>query len=136
MPFKMTRNIAAISFAGLAALGGAFASAAGLGTITEGTLGAGTVVIASCETTAPAPALTYTTSYNATSGKYQVSGINVANLDTACNGKTGKVTLKDSTGAVLGVTPNGTVASGALALTLTTAADAETAVGAALVIHG
>ncbi len=133
MSTKRTRRIAAASIAGFAAIGGAFASAASLGTITENTLGANTVVIASCDT--DGVTLNYTTAYDAASGKYRTATVVVSGIAAGCAGKKLDLTLKNNTtGASLG---SGTVASiVGTSATVAVVADAFDVTGAAVVIYG
>jgi hypothetical protein len=132
---KRTRRIVAFFVAGLAALGGAFASAASLGTITENTLGANTTVIASCDT--DGVALSYTNTYDPTVGKYKVTSVTVSAINAACASKKLDITLKNATNVSVG---SGAVASlgagGTIAIPITGNVDANPVVGAAVVIFG
>jgi hypothetical protein len=132
---KRPKRIAIMSVVGLAAMGGAFASAASLGTITENTLGANTTVIASCDT--DGVVLSYTNTYDATVGKYKVTAISVSGINAACATKKLDITLKNATNVAIGA---GTVASlgagGTAAVPITGNTDANPVVGAAVVIYG
>ena len=147
MSRKLSRNsrrAIVASLLGLTVGGGVLASAASLG-VTGNTLGAGTVVIASCDT--DGVTLRYTHTYVAAvpainPGSYRTSGVTISGIAPACSGKALDITLKDSTGASLG---SGNVASivapvlpatdSVATVTFTTPfADANAVVGAAVVI--
>jgi hypothetical protein len=85
---------------GLIVFGGVFALAATLGGITSNKVAADNVAVASCDTDGVATA--YTTAWDATDKRYEVSNVTVSNINNACDGQTLKVTLADSTGASLG----------------------------------
>jgi hypothetical protein len=140
---RNTRRAIVASLLGLTVGGGVLASAASL-SVTGNTLGAGTVVIASCDT--DGVTLKYTHSYlagtGAGQGQYRTSAVAVTGVATACVGKSISVTLKDSTGASLG---NGTLSAipavvapatePAVSISFTTPfIDANAVVGAAVVI--
>ena len=127
----MKRTLIAV-LAGVAVFGGTFAFAASLGTITTGSVGASAAVVASCDTDG------ITTSYSspawsASNKRYEVSSVNVTSINTACNGSTIKVTLKDSAGVQLGEA-SGTVAAGAASLTLSGGVAASSVSGVDVVI--
>lgn len=118
---------------GLATFGIVGASAASLGGITSDSLGADVGVVASCDT--DGVVVDYVNSYNATSGSYETTSVNVSSIDAACNGDAIALTLKNGADVSLG---NGTatVAAGAATITLGTAADAAAVAGVAVVIDG
>lgn len=129
--------IAAIS--GLSIGGGVLASAASLG-VTGQTLGAGTSVIASCDT--DGVTLAYTNAYVAGTGTgggtYRTSAVVVSGIAATCASKVMSVTLKDNTtGAVIG-SGTATIPSPAASTTVTFGAspwlDASAITGAAVVI--
>jgi len=132
---RRRRRIAAALVAGVAAFGTVGASAASLGGITGTSLGADTAVIGSCDT--DGVTLAYTNAYDATSGRYQTTGVTVNGIAAACAGKTMSLTLKDAAGASLG---SGTVASisgtSAAVSLAAPGANAATVAGAAVVISG
>lgn len=118
--------------AGLVVFGGTFAFAATLGSVTTGSVGANSAVVASCDTDG------VTTSYgapawSATNKRYEVSSISVTAVNVACNGATIKVTLKDSSNVQLGEA-TGTVAAGAASLTLASGVAASSVSGVDVVI--
>lgn len=115
-----------------AALAGiAVASAASLGGITGGTLGADTDVVASCDT--DGVAVGYVSSYDATDGRYETTGVDVTSIDASCDTKPIKVTLKDGLGASLGEA-TGVVATNAASLTFGSGIDSEAVEGIAIII--
>jgi len=119
---------------GLVVFGGTFAFAASLGSITTGTVGDSTTVIASCDTDG-VTATFGTPSWDATNKRYGVATLNVTGINTACNTLAIKVTLKDSSGASLGEAA-GTVAAGAAALTFSPSVSASAVTGMDVVIAG
>jgi hypothetical protein len=148
MSRKLSRNsrrAVVASLLGLTVGGGVLASAASLG-VTGNTLGAGTVVIASCDT--DGVTLKYGHTYVQTvpavnPGSYRTSSVTISGINAACIGKQLDITLKDATGVSLG---SGTVAAIVAAAPATTTnnvatvsfttpfADAVAVVGAAVVI--
>jgi hypothetical protein len=118
---------------GLAAFGAIAASAAGLGGLTSQSVGSSDTVVASCDTNGVG--INYTTSYNATSSKYVVTGVTLTGVDAACNGLTAAVTLKDSGGASL-TSGTATVAGTSQVVSVSPSAAAESVVGASVIISG
>jgi hypothetical protein len=119
---------------GLAAFGAIAASAAGLGGLTSQSVGSSDTVVASCDT--DGVGIQYTTSYNATSSKYVVTGVTLTGVDAACSGETAAVTLKGTGGTSL-TSGSATVAGTTQAVTLSpTTAGAENVVGASVIISG
>jgi hypothetical protein len=116
---------------GVVAFGGAFASAAGLG-ITDGSLGAGVTLVASCDT--DGVTLGYTTAYDATSGTYKTATVNVTGIAAACAGKKLDITVKNAAGTSLGTGSVASIVGTSASVTL--AADAASVAGAAVVIYG
>lgn len=116
---------------GVVAFGGAFASAAGLG-VTDGSLGAGVTVVASCDI--DGVAVGYTTAYDATTGTYRTATVEITGIAAPCLTKKLSVTLKTAAGVSLG---SGSIASiGGTAASVPLVADASQVVGAAVVIYG
>ena len=148
MSRKLSRNsrrAIVASLLGLTVGGGILASAASLG-VTGNTLGAGTIVIASCDT--DGVILKYGHTYVPTAvtpgnpGAYRTSSVTVSGINVACVGKALDITLKDTAGAALG---SGTVAAIVAAapatttnntatVTFSTPLDATAVTGAAVVI--
>jgi FlaG/FlaF family flagellin (archaellin) len=87
----------------------AFASAATIGTVTGGGLGAGNAAVTSCDATGLDTA--YTSAYTTNVG-YTVSTLNVSSFDAPCNGKTIQVTVAKSDGTAPS-SGSGTVSGGA-----------------------
>lgn len=147
MSRKLSRNsrrAIVASLLGLTVGGGVLASAASLG-VTGNTLGAGTVVIASCDI--DGVTLKYTHLYVAgvpaiNPGSYRTSGVTISGIAPACVGKRLDITLKDSLGAPLATGFVASIAAATLVTADSTAtvtfatpfADASAVVGAAVVI--
>lgn len=140
MSRKLSRNsrrAVVASLLGLCVGGGVLASAASLG-ITTSTLGAGTTIIASCDT--DGVTLKYGHTYSATlpavnPGSYRTSSVIVGGIAAACAGKAMSVTLKDATGTALVSGTVSAVTSPSSTVTFATPfADAVAVVGAAVVI--
>jgi len=129
----MKRVVIAV-IAGLVVFGGTFAFAAGLGSITTGTVGDSTVVVASCDTDGVTAAFG-APSWDSTNKRYGVTALNVTSINTACNTDAIKVTLKDGTGASLGEA-TGVVAAGAASLTFSPSVSAQSVAGMDVVIAG
>ena len=99
------RKSAAIVLAVLGVAGLSLASAATLNLSGTGTLGANTVVVASCQPTQVASAITvgFATTFNLTNTTgYKVSSVVLKSVDVGCNGKAVKVTLLGVGDAFLG----------------------------------
>lgn len=126
------RKIGAL-VAGLATVGVVGASAASLGGVTSNALGADVGVVASCDT--DGVTLAFTNAYDATSGVYRTTGVNVTGINAACNTKAINLTLKDNAGASIG-SGSGTVAAGAATVSISPTASANAVVGAAVIISG
>jgi hypothetical protein len=108
------------------------ASAASLGGVSAGSLGADTAVIASCDT--DGVTLAYG-GYSLSGNAYRVGSVAVGSINAACNGKAIRVSLTDGTNSLGEAT--GTVASGAASLTFTAPGpDAKAATTAAVIISG
>ena len=119
------------------AVGGVLSSASSL-TLTGNRLGAGTTLIASCDTNGVTVA--YTNAYHAPTGRYRTSAATINGINNACNGKRLQITIKRSTGASLGAR---TIAVLNLPVGITSASvayaapiDSALITGAAIVIAG
>jgi len=109
------RKSAAIALAVIGVAGLSLAAAAQL-TVTSASLGAGTSVVASCDT---AVTVGFGNTYNASG--YQVTSVVISNVDvTPCQGLNYKIQLKGASGAL------GSEIAGVLALTGTGAAGTQT----------
>lgn len=125
----MKRAIIAIALAAVIGTG-IYGLAASLN-VTSDTLGAGSAVVAACQT--GAINVTYATTYSASQPGYQATTVTLNGLDTssgACGGKSFKVALTDSSNAILG-----SEATGSLPTTGTTKAISFTGVSAASVAN-
>ena len=132
---KHPKRIALALLAGVSIAGVAGASAATLGGLTAGSLGSDDSVVAACDT--GGITVGYTTSYNATVQKYQVTAVNFTAVDAACNAKAASVSLRQ--GATLLTTktvPSITVATNAFSITLSTPVEAGLVDGVSVVISG
>jgi hypothetical protein len=132
----MKKNrVATAALVGLVGAGLFGASAATLGGLTGGGLGADDQIVASCDIDGITTA--YTTSYNAAAQTYQVTAVNFGTVNAACNGKAASVSLRNGT-TNLGTTNVGsiTVTSAAFSITLTAPVTASSVNGLSLVISG
>jgi hypothetical protein len=120
---------------GVLATGVVGASAATLGGLTGGGLGADDQVVAACDTDGIVS--NYTTTYSATAQTYQVTAVNFTGVNAACNGKAASVSLRNGT-TNLGTTAAAsiTVATSAFSITLGTPVTASSVTGLSLVISG
>ena len=111
------------------------ASAASLGGLTSGGVGADDQIVAACDTDGITVA--YTNTYSATAQTYQVTAVNFSAVNAACNGKAASVSLRNGT-TNLGTTNAAsiTVATGAFSITLGTPVSAGSVNGVSLVISG
>ena len=140
---RTTRRALVASLLGLTVGGGVLASAASL-SVTGNTLGAGTTVIASCDT--DGVALKYAHTYAGLPlspglGTYRTSSVTVSGISAACVGKSISITLKDALGASLGFGTLAPIVAAAVSTADTSATiifapplDANAVVGAAVVI--
>ncbi len=134
---RNTRRAALAALIGIAATGGVLASAASLG-VTGNTLGAGTTVIASCDT--DGVALSYGHSYQSSgplAGRFGTTSVTVNGVAAGCAGKRIDIALTGAGGVQL-ATGNATLPSTGgpfnQLVTFATAADANLVTGAAVVI--
>jgi hypothetical protein len=124
--------------AGLAAVavfGSVAASAATLGGVTAGGLGADTTLVASCDT--DGVSLSYGTAFAV--GGYQVTSVTVKGINGACDTQNLQVTLTGSAGAALSagsttLSITGTSTTNSATVTLSTPVSANAVTGAAVVI--
>ncbi len=125
----MTRRIILGLVTGMTVFGAVFAMAASLGGISGAKLGADDAVVASCDTDGVTSA--YTSAWDTTDKRYEVSAATVGGVNDACDGQTLKVTLIDSTGASLGegslALPSSTAVS--FSVTVTPGASAKAVTG-------
>ncbi len=134
---RNSRRAIVASLLGLTVGAGVLASAASLG-VTGNTLGAGTTVIASCDT--DGVTLKYGHTYFATlpavnPGSYRTSSVIVSGIAAGCAGKSMSITLKDAAGVSLASGTVVAVTSPSSTVTFASPfADANIVVGAAVVI--
>jgi hypothetical protein len=95
----MRRTIYALS-AAVVVSGTVFAMAASLGGITSDNLGADSSAVATCDS--DGVTTSYTTAYDATDGRYEVTEVTVGGVNNACDGKTIAVTLTNAAGTSVG----------------------------------
>lgn len=120
----------ALAFVGVAGL--SLASAAQLG-VTSTSLGAGTSVVASCDTDGIGVA--YTTTFDAASGAYRTGSVVLSGMAAGCTGAQASITLSDGTAALATVT--GVPVTGAdQTFTLPSSVSAAAIQNAAVVIAG
>lgn len=131
---RRLRRRGAVILLGLGAFGLATASAASLGGLTSGALGATNGAVTSCDTNGVS--LRYTHAYNTAAGLYRTTAVQVRGINGACRNKSLTLTLGSASAslgfgtiAVLGPGANQTV-------TLTTTANAKLVTRAAVVITG
>ena len=128
----MKRNILIKLLAALTVGGLVFAMAATL-SVSSGGVGAGDTTVASCDTDGVSTA--YTTAWDATDKRYEITTVTVGGLADACDDKTIKVSLTDSTGASIGagtaanITVDSILTDTTEAVTLTTAPSAARTTG-------
>ena len=124
---KIKGSRLAVAAVAVAAFGAA--SAASLGGLSSAEIGSDNTVVASCDT--DGVDLDYATTYDATSGSYQVTQATVSGIDTDCNGQNLDLTLSTVAGASIDE-GSATVAAGSAVVTVV--ASAEAVEGAAVVI--
>jgi hypothetical protein len=95
---RRTRYALLAASLGFVATAGSLASAAGLG-VAPKTLGAGTAVIASCDS--DGVTTRFVTAYVPASQQFRVSQVIISGISNACNAKRLQITLKRSTGVAL-----------------------------------
>lgn len=133
----MKRRITLSILLGTAVFGAVFASAATLGGINTGNLGADDAAIVSCDT--DGVVANYTTAYNTTGAAgYKVNTVKVTSINDACDGQSISVTLTGSGNSslqeVTATVPTGTGTEATLSFGSTT--QAESVTGVHVVING
>lgn len=109
--------------------------AASLGGITSDNLGADSAAVATCDSNGVSTS--YTTAYDATDGRYEVTAVTVGGVDNACDGKAIAVTLTTAAGASVGsgsTTVPVDAGATSVTVTLSSAASAEDAANAHVLI--
>src|SRR5687767_9077664 len=93
----MKRYLAALAIGG-AVFGTVLASAASLGTITDGKLGSSEAAVDSCQTNITA---NYVVSWDTTSKRYEATGVRLEAVNANCKGKRLGVAVTDVDGVKL-----------------------------------
>lgn len=132
------RKVIALTVAALGVIGLGLASAAQLN-LTSGALGAGTTVVASCDT--DGVTVKFADAYQTAAKGYAVTALTLSGIATACAGQTVTVDLLDADPAASAASLTqltGTVAAGGGTLTLPVSASVKAAdvKGVAVVIAG
>jgi hypothetical protein len=127
------RKSAAVALAFIGIAGLSLASAAQLN-VNSASLGAGSSVVASCDT--DGIGVSYTNTYSTTG--YNVTGVTLTGINAACAGLNYKVQLTTTGGAVLGTEATGTLSNpAATTQAITVGAQAASAVtGVSVVVFG
>ena len=130
---KNKKKVVVALLGGVLSAGLVGASAATLGGLTGGGLGADDQIVAACDT--DGIAVGYTTAYSATAQTYQVTAVNFTLVDPACNGKAASLSLRNGV-TNLGTTnvASITVATTAFSITLGTPVTASLVNGLSLII--
>jgi hypothetical protein len=120
--------------AALLVFGGVLAMAASLGGITSTKVGADNTSLASCDT--DGVSTSYTTAWDATDKRYEISTVTVSGVADACDGQTLAVSLTDTTGAQIGSGSAAipTSAATSFPVSLSTAASAKDSTGVHVLI--
>lgn len=113
----MRKRLFLATLAGLVVFASVFALAASLGGITSGGVGADNTAVASCDTNGVTTS--YTTAWDATDKRYEITATTVSGVSDACDGETLSVSLTDSTGAQIGAGSLAIPASAATSFTVT-----------------
>lgn len=126
---RRTPLVAAV--AALVVGGSVYAAAASLGGITSDSVGADDTAITSCDSDGVTTA--YTTAWDATDERYEITDVTVGGIDVACNGLIAYVTLTDVGGAQIAA-GNATVAGTSQAVSVTPNAGVEVTLGVHVLI--
>lgn len=129
----MRRRLAAMVLVvvGIAGLG--VASAAQLN-VSNGSLGAGTAVVASCQPAGQVISVSFTTAF--ASGAYQATAVTLSNVNAACATRAYRIRLVNSSGVAIGTEMTGTVTltAGAFTAAITPNQPASSIASVAVVI--
>jgi hypothetical protein len=106
---KKRATIAVAAF--LAVFGTIFGIAASLGPSTSAQSGAATAVVAACDT--DGVTVSYTTSYDATDGRYEISSVTVSGISNSCDTKTLSLNLTNTAGTTSYGSASGAIADDA-----------------------
>ena len=118
------RTLVAILIA-LACFASVYGMASSLGGVTSANVSADNVAVASCD--ADGVTSSYTTAWDATDERYEVTAVTVGGVADTCDGQTLSVTLTDSSGVQIGTgsTAIPTSVATSFAVTLATASSAK-----------
>lgn len=119
---------------GVSAFGIVGASAASLGGITGTGLGADVGVVASCDT--DGVNVDFVNTYDATSGGYETTSVDVSGIAAACDTLDLDLTLQGAAGASLGSGSVVLTAAGTATVTIAGGADSASVIGVAVIIDG
>ena len=126
----MSRRTIAAVVAGFTVFGAVFASAASLGGITSGNVSADNTSVTSCDTDGVTTA--YTTSWDGTDDRYEVTSVTVSGIANTCDGRTLSLSLTDASNNQIGTgsiaIPSDVLAT-SVSVSLSTAASAKDTVG-------
>ena len=126
----MSRRTIAAVVAGFTVFGAVFASAASLGGITSGNVSADNTSVTSCDTDGVTTA--YTTSWDGTDDRYEVTSVTVSGIANTCDGRTLSLSLTDASNNQIGtgsVAIPSDVLVTSVSVSLSTAASAKDTVG-------
>jgi hypothetical protein len=120
--------------AALLVFGGVLAMAASLGGITSTKVGADNTALASCDT--DGVSTSYSTAWDGTDDRYEISTVTVSGVADACDGQTLSVSLTDTSGNQIGSgsTAIPTSVATSFGVSLSTAASAEDSTGVHVLI--
>jgi hypothetical protein len=113
--------------AAMVVFGSVYAFAASLTSVTTAKVGAGNSAVASCDT--DGVSTSYTSAWDATDKRYEISSVTVSGISDTCDGQTANVSVNDSSDDSLG-TGNAAIPVGAgtsVSVSLGAAVSAEAA---------
>lgn len=97
---RISKRLAIALGAAALAFSAVFAMAASLGGITSTNVGADNTAVASCDS--DGVSTSYTTAWDATDGRYEITSVTVGGVSDTCDGQTMAVTLTNLAGAQIG----------------------------------
>jgi len=121
----MNRRTLFATLVALACFGSVYALASSLGGVTSAKVGADNVAVASCDSDGVTSA--YTTAWDATDKRYEVTAVTIGGVADTCDGQTLSVSLTDSAGVQIGTgsTAIPTSVATSFSVTLGTASSAK-----------
>jgi len=127
------RRFAAVVLGVVGIAGLSIASAAQL-TLSSAPLGAGTTIVATCQSTGTIT-VSFPTAWNTTApAAYRVTAVTLSGVNTACVGKAYRIQLLNGSGVAIGNEITGTVTGGAFTATITANQPASSIASVAVVI--